>query len=82
MKIVLIIPTYNEKGGITALLKDIFAELFLIPHHMFNILVVDAHSPDGTAEAVRRLQKLNNNIEIIVEPKKRGLGAADRKSVV
>ena len=76
MKIVLIIPTYNEKGGITALLKDIFAELILIPHHKFNILVVDANSPDGTAEAVRGLQKLNNNIEIIVEPKKRGLGAA------
>jgi dolichol-phosphate mannosyltransferase len=58
------------------LLKDIFAEVVSISHHTFNVVVVDANSPDGTAAAVRELRLLNQNLEIIVEPRKRGLGAA------
>ncbi len=44
--------------------------------HNFKILVVDANSPDKTGDKVKELQKFFNNLELVVEPKRRGLGAA------
>jgi dolichol-phosphate mannosyltransferase len=40
------------------------------------VLVIDDSSPDGTADAVRRLQKKYKNILLFVRPKKTGLGTA------
>lgn len=76
MKVVIIIPTYNEKGNIERLIpileKDIFPK---IKNHNMNILVADDNSPDGTAHEVRKLMKDWENINI-VEGQKHGLGAA------
>lgn len=46
-----VIPTYNEIENIEAIIRKIFS----LPH-LFHILIVDDNSPDGTAEAVLRLQ--------------------------
>ena len=51
MKIVIIIPTYNERENIGVLLNALNAEFRSIQHDM-HVLVVDDGSPDGTAEAV------------------------------
>ncbi len=47
-----IIPTYNEIENIEAIIRKVFS--LPIP---FHILIVDDGSPDGTAEAVKILQK-------------------------
>src|SRR3981081_909485 len=76
MKVVIIIPTYNEKGNIETLIeileKDIFPK---IEDHDMNILVADDSSPDGTGEIVKDLIKKWQNIDINLG-QKQGLGAA------
>ena len=46
-----IIPTYNEAAGIAGLIGDLRR---YAPASEVEILVVDAHSPDGTAEVARQ----------------------------
>ena len=55
MKAVVIVPTYNERLNIGALLTALQEQFQKIPHDM-HILVVDDHSPDGTAQVVQALQ--------------------------
>ncbi len=69
----LIIPTYNESGNITELLK----RLRCVSQDM-NILVVDDNSPDQTADVVRQLQIKDRFLHLIVRPNKQGLGSAYR----
>ncbi len=76
MKVVVIIPTYNEKGNIEKLITVLEEEIFpKIKGHGMNILVVDDSSPDGTADEVRSLMKKWDNIDLNVG-EKHGLGAA------
>lgn len=75
-KIVVIIPTYNEKENIGNLLEILEKEVFpKIKNHNMEILVADDKSPDGTAEIVQKVQKNWKNIELISGDKE-GLGAA------
>ena len=46
------------------------------PKHDFSILVVDANSSDGTQNEVNALSRTYQNIHLLNEDKKRGLGAA------
>lgn len=76
MKIVVIIPTYNEKENIARMLLTLEKEVFpQIKNHDMAILVADDKSPDGTQEEVRKVMKDYKNIELI-EGNKEGLGAA------
>lgn len=76
MKIVVIIPTYNEKKTISSLIDAIEAEFKTISNYQLRILVVDGNSPDGTAEAVRAKIREYKNINLLVEKEKDGLGMA------
>lgn len=74
MKVVLVVPTYNERENIAALipaLQAVFAGMW----HELHILVVDDNSPDGTADSVRALQVDYSNLHLI-EGRRAGLGAA------
>lgn len=76
MKVVIIIPTFNEKGNIERLIKTLEEEIFpQIKNHQMNILVADDNSPDGTEKEVRELMKKYKNLEINLG-EKHGLGAA------
>jgi dolichol-phosphate mannosyltransferase len=66
-----IIPTYNEKENIEAIVPAI-SSLDV----KFDILVVDDNSPDGTAMAVKNLQQRFSNLYLIEKAGKMGLGAA------
>lgn len=69
---IVIIPTYNEKENIEAIIRVVFA----LPK-VFHILVVDDGSPDGTADIVKVLQKEFSDMLFIEERKgKLGLGTA------
>ncbi len=76
MKIVVIIPTYNEKENISRMLVTLEKEVFpQIKNHEMSILVADDKSPDGTQDEVKKVAKDYKNIELI-EGNKEGLGAA------
>ena len=51
MTLSVIIPTYNEAPSIAGLIQSLRQH---DPRREVEILVVDAHSPDGTAEVARR----------------------------
>ena len=76
MKVVIITPTYNEKGNIDKLIPILENDIFpQIKNHDMNILVADDNSPDGTADEVRKLMKEWRNVDIS-SGEKHGLGAA------
>lgn len=76
MKIVVIIPTYNEANAIGRLIDALQGEFRRVSRHDLGILVVDGNSPDGTADVVRDAVRRAPNVSLLVEEKKRGLGAA------
>lgn len=51
MVLSVIIPAYNEAAIIGQLVDDLRR---YAPGHLIEVLVVDAHSPDGTADAARQ----------------------------
>ncbi len=67
-----IIPTYNEKENIEAIIRATFDQ-----EKEFDVLVVDDNSPDGTANIVEKLQKeYPNKLHIEKRTGKNGLGTA------
>lgn len=66
-----IIPTYNEKENIEAIIRAVFSE-----EKQFDILIVDDSSPDGTAEIVKQLQTEFPRLYIEIRKEKNGLGTA------
>ena len=67
-----IIPTYNEKENIQAIIEAVFKQ-----KKRFHILVVDDNSPDGTAEIVERLiTQYSDALFIEKRMGKNGLGTA------
>ncbi len=76
MKVVIIIPTYNESGSIMGVIDRLHISFRTMPEHDWYILIVDGNSPDGTADLVKRKQKEHQNIEIIVEKVKSGIASA------
>ena len=76
MKIVVIIPTYNEKANIEKMIPLLEEEIFpQIKNHELEILVADDRSPDGTGGVVEKFAKKWNNVHLL-EGNKEGLGAA------
>ncbi len=70
-----LVPTYMEKNNITDLIESINKNL---SGNIFEVVVIDDNSPDGTANEVRRLTKDYANTKLIVRPGKMGLGSAYR----
>lgn len=67
-----IIPTYNEKENIEAILREVFAL-----ESPFHVLVVDDNSPDDTAEIVASLQsEFEGCLHLLKRKGKQGLGTA------
>lgn len=72
MKKLVIIPTYNERENIEAIISAVLGL-----EQDFHILVVDDSSPDGTADIVRTLQqRYSQNLHLTVRTVKDGLGKA------
>src|SRR4029453_3442495 len=74
MKVVVIVPTYNERLNIGPLITAL-QEQFQAMSHDMHVLVVDDKSPDGTAEVVQELQTRYRNVHLL-EGEKAGLGTA------
>ena len=69
---VVIIPTYNEKENIEAIIRAVFD----LPR-AFDILIIDDGSPDGTAVIVKKLQQeFTDRLHLVERSGKLGLGTA------
>ncbi|MBR8534217.1 polyprenol monophosphomannose synthase [Carboxylicivirga sediminis] len=67
-----IIPTYNEKENIEAIITAVFS----LPRR-FEVLIIDDNSPDGTAGIVKQLmQQHEGQLHILERAGKLGLGTA------
>jgi glycosyltransferase involved in cell wall biosynthesis len=73
VRTLVVIPTYEEALNITEVLTRVRAA---VPH--VDILVVDDSSPDGTAALARATGEELGQIDVLVRPKKDGLGNAYR----
>ena len=73
-KILVCVPTYNEKGNIKILCEEIFKIKKKI-----DLLFVDDNSPDGTAEIIKKLKSIYKNIFLIKRSSKLGIGSALRR---
>ncbi len=71
---VVIIPTYNEKENIEAILRAVTG----LEEHGFDVLVIDDGSPDGTAAIVKNLMEgdLKDRVHLVERQGKLGLGTA------
>ena len=70
---IVIIPTYNEKENIEAIIRAVISL-----EKAFDILVIDDGSPDGTADIVKHLMKdeFSERVHLIERSGKLGLGTA------
>lgn len=69
---VVIIPTYNEKENVAAIIEAVFS----LPRN-FDVLIIDDNSPDGTADIVKDLQQTHSGrLHLIRRTGKLGLGTA------
>jgi dolichol-phosphate mannosyltransferase len=71
MKKIIVIPTYNERENIEALLRSIFD----LGIKNLGVIVVDDGSPDETGEVVKNLMN-KYPVELIERTNKLGLGSA------
>jgi dolichol-phosphate mannosyltransferase len=69
--VAIILPTYCEAGNIEALIR-VIEDLGINP----LVVVMDDSSPDGTADLVKKLQRVYSNILLVTRPSKAGLGTA------
>ncbi len=70
-KILVIIPTYNESENISKMISDI-----KIVSENYHILVVDGNSNDNTVDIVKKIISKSDNIFLIQQNKKNGIGGA------
>jgi len=74
---VVVIPTYNEVEAISKMIEHLVNKTFpQIENWDCRLLVVDGNSPDGTAVEVKKKMKKYKNVDLLVEKKKEGIGAA------
>lgn len=67
-----IIPTYNERENIEFIIRKVFS----LPQ-LFEVLIIDDGSPDGTAEIVKKLQQeFPDKLHLEQRTGKLGLGTA------
>ncbi len=77
MKIIVIIPTYNEKENINQIIEAVLSQ-----HDALEVLIVDDNSPDGTAIMVEEYQKKTEKVHLLKRSGKLGLGSAYREGYV
>ena len=72
-KVSVILPVYNENGNIEELVRQVY---HYTGNDLFEVIVVDDNSPDGTADIVRKLKKKRRNLRLVVRKNEKGLPSA------
>jgi len=76
MKVVIVIPTYNEEDNISRLLPALEEEFQKIENNECHVLIVDGNSTDRTQEVVLGYSNTHPWVHLLVEKEKSGLGGA------
>ena len=71
--VTVVVPTFNERGSIGALVEAVFEALGDTP---VELLVVDDASPDGTGDAVLELARDDPRVRLLRRERKQGLAGA------
>ena len=71
MKVLVIMPTFNEAGNIHHAVEELFKY-----NPAIDLLIVDDDSPDGTGVLADQLALTNSRIKVMHRKEKQGLGAA------
>ncbi|MEO8285680.1 MAG: polyprenol monophosphomannose synthase [Chloroflexota bacterium] len=71
MKATVVIPTYNERDNLEAIVNEVLGL-----GEEYHVLIVDDNSPDGTGELADELVSRSSRVEVIHRPQKQGLGTA------
>ena len=71
MKILVIMPTFNEAGNLTHAVEELYEY-----NPEVDLLIVDDDSPDGTGLMADDLASKNSHINVLHRKDKQGLGAA------
>jgi len=70
-KTVIVVPTYNERGNIHTIYREIFKAT-----RDCDLLIVDDNSPDGTGRIAREISKKDKRVQVLHRQGKLGLGSA------
>lgn len=73
LRLAIILPTYNERSNLRPLVERLEAALTGIE---WEAIVVDDHSPDGTADEARAISLEDGRIRVIERIGRRGLASA------
>ncbi|MBA3289257.1 MAG: polyprenol monophosphomannose synthase [Acidimicrobiia bacterium] len=74
MRAVVVVPTYNERENVVALLTAV-----RVAAPDADVLVVDDNSPDGTGDLVEEAAADLGQVKLLSRPGKQGLGSAYRQ---
>ncbi len=80
-KVVVIIPTYNESGNVSAVTRSLGQVFRTLPTYNCSILFVDDQSPDGTGQEIRTLMHQFTFVHLLSNKRKGGLGHAYKKGM-
>ena len=72
-KVSVIIPSYNEKDNIKEVIRQAY---YYTGKDLFEVIIVDDNSPDGTWKLIKKLQKKYKNLRLILIMQKGGLASA------
>jgi dolichol-phosphate mannosyltransferase len=73
LTLAVIVPTFNERENALELIARLDRVLAGIE---YEVIVVDDDSPDGTADAVRELARVNPRVRVLQRVNRRGLSSA------
>ncbi len=73
-KVVVVLPTFNEKDNIEKFTNEVLAQEKNLSGYRVEVLIVDSHSPDGTGDIAKKMAARNPRIHFLSVGK--GLGVA------
>ena len=73
-KVVVVLPTYNEKNNIEKTVRDVFEQEKSLPGWKVEILIADSSSPDGTGEVAKNIASKNPKVHFITVGRGLGVG--------
>jgi dolichol-phosphate mannosyltransferase len=73
IELAIVVPTFKERANVPILLEKLKA---VLSHVEWEVIYVDDHSPDGTADAVREIARIDRRVRVIERIGRRGLASA------
>jgi dolichol-phosphate mannosyltransferase len=73
LELAVVVPTFNEMENIAPLVNAVQA---VLAGHVFEIIIVDDDSPDGTADKAREIARSDHRVRCIQRIGRRGLSSA------